>query len=75
VLGGGCAAVCTGRPALDRLDGEATCPSRVDFRAYYATFLERPGGGSRRSSDPLTRHWTSSRNSFSTYHRYLIIRY
>ena len=29
------------RPALDRLDGEGNLPFAVDFRAYYATFLER----------------------------------
>jgi uncharacterized protein (DUF1501 family) len=29
------------RPALDRLDGEGNLPHAVDFRAYYATFLER----------------------------------
>jgi uncharacterized protein (DUF1501 family) len=28
-------------PALDRLDGEGNLPFAVDFRAYYATFLER----------------------------------
>ena len=28
-------------PALDRLDGEGNLPHAVDFRAYYATFLER----------------------------------
>lgn len=29
------------RPALDRLDGEGNLPHAIDFRAYYATFLER----------------------------------
>jgi uncharacterized protein (DUF1501 family) len=29
------------RPALDRLDGEGNLPHAVDFRAYYATFLDR----------------------------------
>ena len=28
-------------PALDRLDGEGNIPFAVDFRSYYATFLER----------------------------------
>ena len=28
-------------PALDRLDGEGNLPHAVDFRGYYATFLER----------------------------------
>ena len=28
-------------PALDRLDGNGNLPHGVDFRAYYATFLER----------------------------------
>lgn len=28
-------------PALDRLDGTGNLPFAVDFRAYYATFLER----------------------------------
>ena len=28
-------------PALDRLDGSGNLPFAVDFRAYYATFLER----------------------------------
>jgi uncharacterized protein (DUF1501 family) len=28
-------------PALGRLDGEGNLPHAVDFRAYYATFLER----------------------------------
>ena len=28
-------------PALDRLDGEGNLPHAVDFRSYYATFLER----------------------------------
>jgi uncharacterized protein (DUF1501 family) len=28
-------------PALDRLDGNGNLPHAVDFRAYYATFLER----------------------------------
>lgn len=28
-------------PALDRLDGEGNLPFAVDFRAYYASFLER----------------------------------
>jgi len=28
-------------PALDRLDGEGNLPFAVDFRAYYATLLER----------------------------------
>ena len=28
-------------PALDRLDGNGNLPFGVDFRAYYATFLER----------------------------------
>lgn len=28
-------------PALDRLDGDGNLPFAVDFRAYYATFLER----------------------------------
>ena len=35
-------------PALDRLDGAGNPPWAVDFRAYYATFLERHWGiGSR----------------------------
>jgi uncharacterized protein (DUF1501 family) len=29
------------RPALDRLDGNGNLPFGVDFRSYYATFLER----------------------------------
>jgi len=28
-------------PALDRLDGDGNLPHAVDFRGYYATFLER----------------------------------
>ena len=28
-------------PALDRLDGDGNLPFAVDFRSYYATFLER----------------------------------
>jgi uncharacterized protein (DUF1501 family) len=28
-------------PALDRLDGNGNLPFAVDFRGYYATFLER----------------------------------
>ncbi|HUQ28609.1 MAG TPA: DUF1501 domain-containing protein [Usitatibacter sp.] len=28
-------------PALDRLDGEGNLPHAVDFRSYYATFLDR----------------------------------
>jgi uncharacterized protein (DUF1501 family) len=28
-------------PALDRLDGNGNLPHAVDFRAYYATFLDR----------------------------------
>jgi uncharacterized protein (DUF1501 family) len=28
-------------PALDRLDGSGNLPFAVDFRTYYATFLER----------------------------------
>jgi uncharacterized protein (DUF1501 family) len=28
-------------PALDRLDGNGNLPFAVDFRAYYATFLDR----------------------------------
>jgi uncharacterized protein (DUF1501 family) len=28
-------------PALDRLDGNGNLPHAIDFRAYYATFLER----------------------------------
>ena len=28
-------------PALDRLDGNGNLPFAVDFRSYYATFLER----------------------------------
>jgi uncharacterized protein (DUF1501 family) len=31
-------------PALDRLDGGGNLPFAVDFRAYYATFLERHWG-------------------------------
>jgi len=30
-----------GRPALDRLDGNGNLPFAVDFRAYYATLLDR----------------------------------
>ena len=28
-------------PALDRIDGSGNLPFAVDFRGYYATFLER----------------------------------
>lgn len=31
-------------PALDRLDGSGNLPFAIDFRAYYATFLERHWG-------------------------------
>ena len=30
-----------GAPALDRLDGDGNLPHAVDFRGYYATFLDR----------------------------------
>ena len=36
-------------PALERLDGEGNLPFAVDFRAYYATFLERLWGADSRS--------------------------
>ena len=37
-----------GAPALDRLDGNGNLPFAVDFRSYYATFLDRWWGiGSR----------------------------
>jgi uncharacterized protein (DUF1501 family) len=36
-------------PALDRLDGNGNLPHAVDFRAYYATFLERWWGLDSRS--------------------------
>ncbi|HSW83188.1 MAG TPA: DUF1501 domain-containing protein, partial [Usitatibacter sp.] len=42
VLGGGVKGGLYGAaPALDRLDGEGNLPHAVDFRGYYATFLER----------------------------------
>jgi uncharacterized protein (DUF1501 family) len=42
VLGGGVRGGLYGpRPALDALDGEGNLPHGVDFRAYYATLLER----------------------------------
>jgi uncharacterized protein (DUF1501 family) len=42
VLGGGVKGGMYGAtPALDRLDGEGNLPHAVDFRGYYATFLER----------------------------------
>jgi uncharacterized protein (DUF1501 family) len=31
-------------PALDRLDGSGNLPHAVDFRAYYATLLEKHWG-------------------------------
>jgi len=45
VLGGGVKGGLYGAfPALDRLDGEGNLPHAVDFRGYYATFLERCWG-------------------------------
>jgi uncharacterized protein (DUF1501 family) len=42
VLGGGVKGGLHGAaPALDRLDGNGNLPFAVDFRSYYATFLER----------------------------------
>ncbi len=42
VLGGGVRGGLYGAaPALDRLDGNGNLPYAVDYRAYYATFLER----------------------------------
>jgi len=42
VLGGGVKGGMYGAaPALDRLDAEGNLPHAVDFRGYYATFLER----------------------------------
>jgi uncharacterized protein (DUF1501 family) len=42
VLGGGVKGGLYGAvPTLDRLDGEGNLPHAVDFRGYYATFLER----------------------------------
>ena len=50
VLGGGVKGGLYGAaPALDRLDGEGNVPHAVDFRGYYATFLERWWGIDSRS--------------------------
>ncbi len=50
VLGGGVKGGLYGAaPALDHLDGEGNLPHAVDFRGYYATFLERWWGIDSRS--------------------------
>jgi uncharacterized protein (DUF1501 family) len=51
VLGGGVKGGMYGAaPALDRLDGEGNLSHAVDFRGYYATFLERWWGIDSRPS-------------------------